>query len=313
MSRKNKLPDSLELLLDTMCNTFGAIMFIAISLVIISQITTKLVREMQPQEVTEEYLEQLRRKVLDLQNEVAEEERKMAARALAVLGMPKEKKEKVERLLAAKSDNQRLVLELAQQHNAEESLTSDKEKLADEKEKLNESIHQIEVETTQKEHILKQTLQMNQQKKEELEKSIADKTSENSNLESRLEHTPKQTLTFSMEVDTGSARQYTICLKNGRLFREELGEVVAVRDVGNSGHFAFKGAGNVISGNENVALNNLLGGIRQDRFVSIFSDQASYDSLVVLRKYLRSRRLKVNFNHTENYVISFGGGVKASY
>ena len=40
MSRKNKLPDSLELLLDTMCNTFGAIMFIAISLVIISQITT---------------------------------------------------------------------------------------------------------------------------------------------------------------------------------------------------------------------------------------------------------------------------------
>ena len=40
MSKKS-LPDSLELLLDTMCNTFGGIMFIAISLILVSQMVSK--------------------------------------------------------------------------------------------------------------------------------------------------------------------------------------------------------------------------------------------------------------------------------
>ena len=54
MARKNHLPDSLELLLDTMCNTFGAIMFIAISIVVISQLSTKAIKEKVPVEITEE-------------------------------------------------------------------------------------------------------------------------------------------------------------------------------------------------------------------------------------------------------------------
>ena len=109
------MPDSLELLLDTMCNTFGAIMFIAISLVIISQISTKMVRDMKPPEVTEEYLEQMRQRMRALEDELAEEEQKMAEKALAALAMPAEKKEKVERLLAAKAENQRLILDLSRQ------------------------------------------------------------------------------------------------------------------------------------------------------------------------------------------------------
>ena len=70
MARKNHLPDSLELLLDTMCNTFGAIMFIAISIVVISQLSTKAIKEKAPVEITEEYLEELREKVRELEEEL---------------------------------------------------------------------------------------------------------------------------------------------------------------------------------------------------------------------------------------------------
>ena len=74
MRRKNKLPDSLELLLDTMCNTFGAIMFIAISLVIISQFSIKAVKAKKPLNIDEEHLGKMRRQVRDLNQTLAEEE-----------------------------------------------------------------------------------------------------------------------------------------------------------------------------------------------------------------------------------------------
>ena len=313
MSKKNKLPDSLELLLDTMCNTFGAIMFIAISLVIISQVSTKLVREKNPQEITEDYLEQMRSKVHELQGAVAEAELEVAKRALEALGMPKEKKEKVEKLLEMKSDSQRLVLDLSQLQGEEDVLAEPIEALGDEKEKIDDDINQIEVETANKERTLAQILLMNQKRKDDLERKVAEKQRENTNLENTLENTQKQMLTFSMEVSTGSERQYTICLRNGRLYREDNGEIEAVRDYGDKGHFVFKGSGNAISGNSEAAMRSLLGRVGRDRFVTIFSDQASYDSLVVLRKYLRSCRVKANFHHTENFAISYTSGVKASY
>ena len=45
MSARNSLPDSLELLLDTMCNTFGGVMFITLSLALLLCLSNKLVNE----------------------------------------------------------------------------------------------------------------------------------------------------------------------------------------------------------------------------------------------------------------------------
>ena len=313
MRRRNKLPESLELLLDTMCNTFGAIMFIAISLVIISQVTTKLIREMQPQQITEEYLEQMREKLKNLQAEVEAEEREMAERALAAIGMPKDKREKVEELLAKKSENRRLILQLSDQQKEKETIAQERDKQSEEIDDMKKDIHQIAMETTLKERTIAQILMMNKNKTDELNQKIASAEAANSVLKKQKDNMPKQMLTFSMEVETGSERQYTICLKNGRLYREQVGEIEAVHDTDRTGHFSFKTSGNVISGNANVALNRLIGGVGRDSFVTIFSDQASYDTLVVLRKYLRSRRLKVNFYYTNNFEIGFGGNSKASY
>src|SRR5574344_1164286 len=71
MNRKKcSLPDSLELLLDTMCNTFGGIMFIAISLIIISQLITKTLRSATPEEIDEKNIRRMEKHISGLQDEI---------------------------------------------------------------------------------------------------------------------------------------------------------------------------------------------------------------------------------------------------
>lgn len=306
------MPDSLELLLDTMCNTFGAIMFIAIALVIISKVTTKMIREMKPQEITEEYLEQLRRQIRALEEELLVEEQKMAEKALAALALPKEKREKVEELLASKAENQRLVLDLSQQVDAKMRELSELERARNESENTRNEVRQLEVETTEKERALAQMILANQQRKKELERRIEQAQKEQASLGKALENASPTTLTFSMELDVKGEREYCICLRNGRLYREESGEVEVVRDDDEHGHFSFNGGGHPMSGNMEGEIRRLLGGVSQKWFVNIFCDQASYDVLVALRKYLRSRKIRVHFCYTDSW--SFGyGDVKASY
>ena len=305
------MPDSLELLLDTMCNTFGAIMFIAISLVIISQISTKMVRDMKPPEITEEYLEQMRQRIRALEEELSEEEQKMAEKALAALSMPAEKKEKVERLLAVKAKNQRLILDLSRQLDEKTKTQNELETAKNVLEDTKTEAKQLEVETTQKERALAQMLLANQQKREELERRIEQTRQEQASLDRKLKNTSPQTLTFAMEVSTAGQREYLVCLRNGRLYKEEADEVEAVRDNETGGHFSFKGSGHPMSGNVEGELRRLLGGVSQGRFVNVFCDQASYDILVAMRKYLRSRKIKMAFFYTNDWKYSYGD-VKAS-
>lgn len=69
MGFKKNLPDSLELLLDTMCNTFGGIMFIAISLVVLSQLVTQQQKAMSEQDISQAVIERLKQKIELIQNE----------------------------------------------------------------------------------------------------------------------------------------------------------------------------------------------------------------------------------------------------
>ena len=54
MARKSELTDPLELLLDTICNTFGGILFIALMVVILIESTTKQITPELPEEVLQE-------------------------------------------------------------------------------------------------------------------------------------------------------------------------------------------------------------------------------------------------------------------
>ena len=62
---------SLELLLDTMCNTFGAVMFIAISLLVVISMLGK-VTSFAERQVDTEVLQNMRERLVQLENEYAQ-------------------------------------------------------------------------------------------------------------------------------------------------------------------------------------------------------------------------------------------------
>ena len=66
-------PDSLELLLDTMCNTFGGVMFITISMVIMVSVVSKMLTGGSSAELERQMLEEERRRIAELEA-VAEEQ-----------------------------------------------------------------------------------------------------------------------------------------------------------------------------------------------------------------------------------------------
>jgi len=314
MAKKNQLPASLELLLDTMCNTFGAIMFIAISLVIISQVTTKLVRDKEPIKITEEYLEQLRGRVKALEDELVQEEKKMAEKALAAIGMPKDKKEKVEELLALRAENQRLVLDLSRQKDELKNAKLESLQMEADLEAAKSDIQLIVLETSQKESLFERMLLERDQRKNRLQNQLEQAEKDSRTLADKANATRGQTLTFSMEVSTTGEKDYTVCLKNERMYSEGLGEIIQVRDSDTNGHFSFSGNGHAVKGVANDAFfAPLLKGLTRQNFVTIWCDRASYPILVELRKHLRKREIKVRFFWTEEFKFVYSGGANASY
>ena len=124
----------------------------------------------------------------------------------------------------------------------------------------------------------------------------------------------ERTLRFSMEVSTAGEFEYTVCLKNGRLYSDGKGEIHPVRDNDQSGHFSLMGNGHDILENSDEAFSHLLTGISQRNFVSIWCDQKSYPILVNLRQYLRKKRIKVRFIYTEDFKFYYTqASVNASY
>lgn len=312
MRKKNNLPESLELLLDTMCNTFGAIMFIAISLVVISQIVTKIVHEMQPQKVDEAFLEKMRNEVRTLENTVVDLEHEQAKKALIIMGLQKEKREVAEKLLALKTANQKMILELREQQLANRVEGKKLEMLQSEVMTEKAEARQIEIECKEKERALAQMLLSLQENKEELSKRIFQAQQEVIALNKHAAKTTPQMLTFSMEEETYGLDQYVICLKKGKIYREKKGEVTRMRDSEFHGHFQFSGHGNRISENPSQELGSLLSELTRHHFANVFCDESSYASLVALRKFLRSRGIRMHIIQTEEFDFSFGA-VKASY
>ncbi len=72
MSKKKDSSESgsLELLLDTMCNTFGGVMFIAISLVVIASFIPKFIKESTTEEMTLEQLEKIEDEIDGLKKKI---------------------------------------------------------------------------------------------------------------------------------------------------------------------------------------------------------------------------------------------------
>ena len=97
MAERN-LPDSLELLLDTMCNTFGGVMFITISMVIMVTAVSRMLAGASPAELDQQLLEEERRQIAKLEYELEKLEISLKLQESHSSGNSPENREEAERL-----------------------------------------------------------------------------------------------------------------------------------------------------------------------------------------------------------------------
>ena len=105
MGFKKNLPDSLELLLDTMCNTFGGIMFIAISLIVISQLVSQQQKAMSQEDLSKAAMERLKQKIESVQNENAKLRKLALNVTISTANISQDKKDAVIRMKEIKEKN----------------------------------------------------------------------------------------------------------------------------------------------------------------------------------------------------------------
>lgn len=105
MSKKRSLPDSLELLLDTMCNTFGGIIFIAITLIIVSQLAAKSMREMSPEELDRRNIQRMEEQSAELEKQIQELSKRLIEEQFQIPDAPEERRILLAKLAECKKQN----------------------------------------------------------------------------------------------------------------------------------------------------------------------------------------------------------------
>jgi DNA repair exonuclease SbcCD ATPase subunit len=296
MGFKKNLPDSLELLLDTMCNTFGGIMFIAISLVVLSQLVTQQQKAMSQEDISQAAIEQLKKKIEVLLNENS----KLSKLALNVdintAGVSAEKKEAILRMKEAKEKN--LVLE-----DALERLDIKLQENQELKKHQDRTIANLtqELEQTKKEYLAEK--QRSQQEKQVLLEKIKE-------LREKLANLQQPTLRFARSKAT-QRRPYWVVIQQNKIYRfgddrNPLKGEVELKFLKWSNEAQFRPLRGTAVGNapeEELAL--LFDKIDKEKyFVSILSDNESFSLLMITRQYLRNHTYLCDWEFNPTFTLS---------
>ncbi len=302
MAKGNRLPDSLELLLDTMCNTFGGIMFIAISLVVISQLITNTQKAMTREDLNEATLKGMQKNIDTLQLEVSELQRQVFETQRRALKMSPEVKELIEQYLQARESN---LHQLGKLNNLEAKISAEQERVN----RLKSEIAQAEAELKEKKEFYAERQKQLAEKKQELQKAIAE-------LEAALKRVQPRTLRFSQEEDT-SLDAYWVLLKHNKIYRygssqsTVSGEVI--RQDFNFGRSLrlLPQRGTALGENPAADLEKLFGEIPRNRyFIFLLVDHESFSTLLATRQYLRNCRFMVRWSVNPEFELVYSNDVQ---
>ena len=202
MSKSNSLPDSLELLLDTMCNTFGGIMFIAISLILVSSMVTRNILSLVPEEIDAAAIKKFEAESEEIRKRIEElRKREEAILQEQLKNLSPERQKIVQDIATLKKKNSDLKKKLEDQ-DFERRMLAQK----------NESEEQ-RLKREQKKNADQETLIKAQQKR--LRNELEDQRKKTEKLRKEFETFVPRKLTFSMEQAT-SKEPYFIGLKDGK-------------------------------------------------------------------------------------------------
>ena len=293
MARHNSnLPDSLELLLDTMCNTFGGIVFIAISLIIISQLVSDNINTATPEDIDQQRIEQIKKRVELLEAKIAAKKKELNSRHFKAMPSDPQRRKEVETL----QSNTESFME--QEQTCQSMLLQFQAALQLVK-RLKQEYEQCQAQATQEQSMARIKLR-------DLKESIRKTKEDILNLRIRLMQIPQKELSFSVEQTTNKS-PYWIFMKQGLLYRyddedPDYSDVTAHR-VGDQLHFSFI-RGHAIVQNQEEELEQLFKHVdRQKYFIAITADRYSFDTLLKTRRFLRQKNYMVQWNFRDEFII----------
>jgi len=284
MKKKRTLPESLELLLDTMCNTFGGIMFIAISLIIMSQMLAKSLKDMTTEQYSERLMAQLERQVQVLEQDIVLLQAKIA-----------KQKEKAE---AFSPEKKALILQVLDAEQESNRLRADLEQLALKIAAAQEKLKRLLNEEQSKAEELKKLKQKNDAERQVHEKLRQELEREISRQSEQLKAIQPKTLRFAADTQTDLERWFVFAYDNKLYFMgRNFGNSPDVRVETLEQDRVFRVIpvrGTSLSTDPEKDLDRLFGRIDPSQhYIYLTTDNDSYSTLLVTRRYLRNKGYKV--------------------
>lgn len=299
MSKNKSLPDSLELLLDTMCNTFGGIMFIAISLIVISSMIGKTVASLLPKDIDSAAIKKFEAESAELRKKIeALQQQENDLLQKQFQNIPADRQKKIQDIIEMKQKNaalkrqwekQELERILLERKNAETEKTVTQKKAenqtADNKTKI---------------------------KKEKTRRTLEENIKILNKLQNEYDlYVPKH-LSFSIEEAT-SKQPYFIGIKNGKLFRigtnqafcldeitvEEQKILRTIRFILRPGKGVYAGRGN--EGVFNAFFRNISS---DSYFIWVAVGEDSFSEFYQIKQYLRKKNYDVYWHYNPEFVFS---------
>ena len=304
---KSQLPTSLELLLDTMCNTFGGIVFIAIALVIITQVSTRAVRASARHQASEEELQALQEEIDEALETLKDLKARRLAEELARRSLSPEAAELIAKSRVLRDEN----AARAEKRQAEEQrLDEAEEKAADAQNALSDAQAAFtEVQASEREAM--ERLEDLRTEEEALAKRCTRLEGEIAALKSRLDSVkPAQTIALALEEESGGD-EVTVYLMKGRLYQDVESEIeniyldsstVRVRPRPGHGHGCAESELGMVFRNVSPS--------RQ--YVYAWVDEESFDAFCALRSYLRPRGIRLGWKCVDDFVFTLVSNVHHS-
>ena len=282
--------DSLELLLDTMCNTFGGIIFLAFS-VSLMLFSSKQFQETQPAEIVNEAehtalqqeVQENRNKVKKLES-MNQQQARQFKKMKSASQLNQDGVKKLEKTL--RKTNTEIDTLAKENKELEQKIKDDKQQIKDVK-KTVQNIHR--------------TIDYLKEKERKLEEEVA---------ELKEKMPPKEKISFTRVTKT-SLTPYWIFIDNGKIYplgtsatdNEYVGTTVSGKVI----RITLK-RGIPISKPVSGELISYISGInRYYYFCKFVIKPDSFQDFVVLRRYLRSMKYNVNFTVTTDFTLYYGG------
>ena len=306
-THKNKLPDSLELLLDTMCNTFGGIMFIALALIIITQVSRQLVIDTKMPVVTQGQIDKMKQEIKSLENQCSKQELANLNNSMDKHKVTSQVKDDIAAILGLRSQNEELQGKIG---DMEANIENEHDQCLKAEAKIEATI----LRRTDLEDKAREKLSAEQLKVTKLKKGLDALVEKKKDLQRRLEELrkqatevkPAQTITFSQEEST-SLKQVDVFLCNGKLYTEN-----TVNEYFNDEHTAVRvtpmtGRGVRCTQGDLDSVFNLYSS--KFNLIALWCDYNSFNALLETRNYLRNKNFMVHWSIIPEFIFSLGSGV----